>query len=41
MNTVNAAPVNAATVWADVERWARDEAQALRKQLDKAKKKSD
>ena len=41
MNTVNAAPTNSATVWADVERWARDEAQALRKQLDKAKKKAE
>lgn len=40
MNTVNSAPVNSATVWADVERWARDEARALKSQLDKAKKKA-
>ena len=40
MNQVNAAPTNSATVWADVERWARDEAQVLRKALDKAKKKA-
>jgi len=40
MNRVNAAPTNSATVWADVERWARDEAQVLRKELDKAKKKA-
>ena len=41
INTVNTAPANAATVWADVERWARGEAQVLRKELDKAKKKAD
>jgi hypothetical protein len=41
MNQVNAAPTNSATVWADVERWARDEAQALRKELEKAKKKAE
>jgi len=41
MNTVNAAPVNAASVWNDVKQWARDEAQVLRKALDKAKKKAD
>lgn len=35
---VNQAPANAATVWADVERWARDEARTLRKALEKAKK---
>jgi len=37
---VNAAPANAATVWSDVERWARDQAQALRGQLEKAKKRA-
>jgi hypothetical protein len=36
---VNTAPANAATVWADVERWAREQAQDLRKALEKAKKK--
>jgi hypothetical protein len=41
MNQVNAAPTNSATVWADVERWARDEAQALRKELEKATKKAE
>jgi hypothetical protein len=40
MNRGNSAPVNSATVWADVERWSRDEAQALRKELEKAKKKA-
>jgi len=40
MNQVNTAPVNSATVWNDVERWARDEARVLRQELDKAKKKS-
>ncbi len=39
MNQVNSAPVNSATVWNDVKRWAGDEAQALRKALEKAKKK--
>lgn len=39
MNQVNASPTNAATVWADVERWARDQAQTLRKELDKLAKK--
>jgi hypothetical protein len=37
---VNTAPANAATVWNDVERWARDEARTLRKELEKAKKKA-
>ena len=41
MNTVNTAPVNAASVWNDVEQWARGEAQFLRKELGKAKKKAD
>jgi len=41
MNQVNAAPTNSATVWGDVERWARDEAQTLRKALEKAKKKAE
>jgi hypothetical protein len=36
---VNTAPANSATVWADVERWAREQAQDLRKALEKAKKK--
>jgi hypothetical protein len=40
MRGVNAAPANSATVWADVERWARDRAQDLRKALEKAKKKA-
>jgi hypothetical protein len=39
MNQVNSAPVNSSTVWNDVKRWAGDEAQALRKALEKAKKK--
>jgi hypothetical protein len=37
---VNTAPANSATVWADVERWAREQAQNLRKALEKAKKKA-
>jgi hypothetical protein len=37
---VNATPANAATVWADVERWAREQAQDLRQALEKAKKKA-
>jgi hypothetical protein len=41
MHSVNTAPANAATVWADVERWAREQAQMLRKELEKAKKKAD
>jgi hypothetical protein len=40
MNTVNSAPVNSASVWNDVEQWARGQAQVLRKALDKAKKKA-
>ena len=40
MNTVNTAPANAATVWSEVEQWARGMAQALRKELEKAKKKA-
>jgi hypothetical protein len=36
---VNTAPANSATVWSDVERWAREQAQDLRKALEKAKKK--
>ncbi len=40
MRGVNTAPANSATVWADVERWARDRAQDLRKALEKAKKKA-
>ena len=38
---VNTAPANSATVWSDVERWAREQAQDLRKALEKAKKKAD
>ena len=41
MNQVNAAPVNSASVWNDVKQWAGDEARALRKALEKAKKKAD
>jgi hypothetical protein len=41
MRGVNPAPANAATVWADVQRWAREQAQDLRKALEKAKKKAD
>jgi hypothetical protein len=40
MRGVNPAPANAATVWADVERWAREQARDLRKALEKAKKKA-
>jgi hypothetical protein len=40
MRGVNRAPANSATVWTDVERWARDRAQDLRKALEKAKKKA-
>jgi len=40
MNTVNVAPANSATVWSDVEQWARAQAQTLRKELDKAAKKA-
>jgi hypothetical protein len=36
---VNTAPANSATVWADVERWAHEQAQNLRQALEKAKKK--
>jgi len=38
---VNPAPANSATVWSDVERWAREQAQDLRQALEKAKKKAD
>ena len=41
MRGVNTAPANSATVWSDVERWAREQAQDLRKALEKAKKKAD
>jgi len=40
MRGVNTAPANSATVWNDVERWARERAQDLRKALEKAKKKA-
>ena len=40
MRGVSAAPANAATVWADVERWARDQAGDLRRALERAKKKA-
>ena len=36
MFEVSALPANAATIWMDVERWARDQARELRKALDKA-----
>ena len=38
---VNTAPANSATVWADVERWAREQAQNLRQALEKAKKQAE
>ena len=41
MRGVSSAPANSATVWTDVERWARDRAQDLRKALEKAKKHAD
>jgi hypothetical protein len=40
MQSVNTMPTNANTVWIEVERWAREQAQKLRKQLEKAKKKA-
>jgi hypothetical protein len=40
MRGVNTAPVNEASVWNDVKRWAGDEARVLRKELEKAKKKA-
>ena len=40
MNTVNAAPTNANTVWNYVELWAQDQAMTLRRELDKAAKKA-
>ncbi len=40
LNRVNSAPVNSASVWNDVKQWAGDEARALRKGLEKAKKKA-
>ena len=40
MRGVNPAPVNSASVWNDVERWAYEQAQDLRKALEKAKKKA-
>ena len=40
MNSVNQAPTNAATVWNDVDMWARDQAMTLRRELDKAAKKA-
>ena len=41
MHSVNTVPANANSVWMDVERWAREQAQKLRKELEKAKKKAD
>lgn len=41
MRGVNTAPANSATVWADVERWAREQGEGLRKALEKAKKKAE
>lgn len=40
MNQVSSAPTNRSTVWNDVEMWARDQAQTLRKALDKHAKKA-
>jgi hypothetical protein len=40
MNQVNQAPTTEATVWNDVEIWARDQAMTLRRALDKAAKKA-
>lgn len=40
MNQVSSAPTTRATVWNDVELWARDQAQTLRKALDKQAKKA-
>lgn len=40
MNSVSQAPTTAATVWNDVEMWARDQAMTLRRELDKAAKKA-
>ena len=40
MNQVNSAPANAASVWNNVKQWAGDEARALRKGLEEAKKKA-
>ena len=40
MNSVNQAPTNSATVWNDVDMWARDQAMTLRRDLDKAAKKA-
>lgn len=41
MHRVNTVPANANSVWMDVERWAREQAQKLRKELEKAKKKAE
>lgn len=41
MRGVSTAPANSATVWNDVERWARERAQDLRKALEKAKKRAE
>jgi hypothetical protein len=38
---VNTAPANSATVWSDVERWAREQAQDLRQALEKAKRQAE
>lgn len=38
MNQLNSAPTTSATVWNDVEMWARDQAQTLRKLIDKKAK---
>lgn len=40
MNSVNTAPTNSATVWNDVDMWARDQAMTMRRALDKAAKKA-
>ncbi len=40
MQSVSTIPTNANTVWIELERWAREQARKLRKELEKAKKKA-
>ncbi len=40
MNDVSASPTTSATVWNDVQRWARDQARILRRELERAKKRA-
>ena len=40
MNDVSGSPTTAATVWNDVQRWAREEARTLRRELEKAMKRA-